>query len=105
MIRDLLTELMLIPGLSGYEDRVAGAIATHLDRLGLDHRSDRLGNLMCTLPGDQDAPSVMVFAHMDQLGFVVRKVEPSGLLRLERVGGVPQQPPESATRARLRHRR
>lgn len=91
MIRDLITELMLIPGLSGYEDRVARAIAGHLDRLGLPHRSDRLGNLVCTLPGDPGLPSVMVFTHMDQLGFVVRKVEANGLIRLERLGGVPER--------------
>ena len=91
MIRDVLTELMLIPGLSGYEGRVAKAIAAHLDRLGLAHRSDRLGNLTCTIPGDPDLPSVMVFTHMDQLGFIVRKVEPSGLIRLERLGGVPER--------------
>jgi putative aminopeptidase len=91
MIRETLTELMLIPGLSGHEDRVARAIAAHLDRMGLPHRSDRLGNLMTTLPGDPALPSVMVFAHMDQLGFVVRKVEPSGLIRLERLGGVPER--------------
>ena len=33
----------------------------------------------------------MVFAHMDQLGFIVRKIEPSGLIRLERQGGVPER--------------
>ena len=33
----------------------------------------------------------MVFAHMDQLGFVVRKVEAIGLIRLERQGGVPER--------------
>jgi putative aminopeptidase len=91
MIRDLLTELMLIPGLSGHEQRVAAAIATHLDRLRLPHRSDRLGNLITTIPGDPALPSVMVFTHMDQLGFVVRKIEPSGLIRLERLGGVPER--------------
>lgn len=91
MIRETLTELMLIPGLSGYEARVARAIAAHLDRLGLPHRSDRLGNLISTIPGDPGLPSVMVFTHMDQLGFIVRKVEPSGLIRLERLGGVPER--------------
>ena len=91
MIGDLLRELMLIPGLAGYEERVARAIAAHLDRLGLAHRSDRLGNLVTTLPGDPALPSVMVFAHMDQLGFIVRKIEPSGLIRLERQGGVPER--------------
>ncbi|MBL9050324.1 MAG: M20/M25/M40 family metallo-hydrolase [Tabrizicola sp.] len=91
MIRETLTELMLIPGLSGHETRVARAIAGHLDRMGLAHRSDRLGNLSCTIPGDPALPSVMVFTHMDQLGFVVRKVEPNGLIRLERLGGVPER--------------
>ncbi|MDP3262840.1 MAG: M20/M25/M40 family metallo-hydrolase [Tabrizicola sp.] len=90
-MRDLLTELMLIPGLSGYEARVARAIATHLDALGLPHTSDRLGNLSCTIPGDPALPPVMIFTHMDQLGFIVRKIEPSGLIRLERLGGVPER--------------
>ena len=91
MMRDLLKELMLIPGLAGYEERVARAIAAHLDAMGLEHHSDRLGNLICTLPGDTALHSVMVFAHMDQMGFVVRKVDASGLIRLERQGGVPER--------------
>jgi putative aminopeptidase len=91
MIRDLLTELMLIPGLSGHETRVAKAIAAHLDQMGLQHRSDRLGNLIATIPGDPKLPAVMVFTHMDQLGFIVRKIEPDGLIRLERLGGVPER--------------
>lgn len=90
-MRDLIAELMLVPGLAGHEGRVAAAIAAHLDRLGIPHRSDRLGNLIATLPGEAAAPSVMVFTHMDQLGFVVRRIEPSGLLRLERLGGVPER--------------
>lgn len=90
-MRDLVTELMLIPGLSGYEERVAGCIAGHLDAMGIAHRSDRLGNLTASFPGDPAAPVVMVFTHMDQLGFIVRKVEDSGLIRLERLGGVPER--------------
>jgi len=90
-VADLTVELMLIPGLAGYEARVATAIKAHLEALGLPHRSDRLGNLSCTIPGDPALPSVMVFTHMDQLGFIVRKIEASGLIRLERLGGVPER--------------
>ncbi len=90
-LRAVLEELMLIPGLAGHEGRVAGAISRHLDAMGIGWRTDRLGNLMATLPGDPARPSVMVFTHMDSLGFIVRKVEPSGLLRLERLGGVPER--------------
>lgn len=90
-MQELLTELMLIPGLSGHEERVAAAIAGHLDRLGIAARTDRLGNLIASIEGDRAGPSILVFTHMDQLGFVVRKVEPDGLIRLERLGGVPER--------------
>ena len=33
----------------------------------------------------------MVFAHTDQLGLVVRRIEPDGFLRVERLGGVPER--------------
>ena len=89
MIRDDLLALMSIPGLSGHEDRVRHAIAARLDGIGIAHRTDRLGNLIATIPGT--GPSVMLFAHMDQLGFVVRRIEADGGIRVERLGGVPER--------------
>jgi putative aminopeptidase FrvX len=90
-LRALLGELMLIPGLSGHEGRIRRRLAAELSALGLPCETDRLGNLIATIEGDRDAPSVMLFAHMDQLGFIVRKIEAGGLVRLERVGGVPER--------------
>jgi len=90
-LRSLTAELMMIPGLSGYEGRVRRRLAAEMKGLGIDSRSDRLGNLIATLPGDAKAPSVMLFAHMDQLGLVVRKIEATGLIRVERLGGVPDK--------------
>ena len=86
-----LTALMRIPGLSGHEDRVRRAIADKLAAIGIETQSDRLGNLIATFPGDPDIPTVMLFTHMDQLGFIVRKVEDDGLIRVERMGGVPER--------------
>lgn len=90
-IRQDLIALMSIPGLSGHEDRVRRHIAASLPKLPHPPRTDRLGNLIVTVPGDSDAPSVMLFAHMDQLGFLVRKIEDDGLIRIERMGGVPER--------------
>jgi putative aminopeptidase len=90
-LRALLCELMLIPGLSGCEDRVRRRIAAELKAIGIPTRSDRLGNLMATIEGDSEAPSVMLFAHMDQLGLIARKIEANGLVRVERLGGVPEK--------------
>lgn len=90
-LRSELGALVAIPGLSGHEDRVRRAIRNRLAEHGIASRSDALGNLMATIEGDPDLPSVMLFTHMDQLGFVVRRIESGGLLRLERVGGVPER--------------
>ncbi|MEO1556823.1 MAG: M42 family metallopeptidase [Pseudomonadota bacterium] len=88
-IRTDLVDLMQVPGLSGHEDRVRRAIRERLDTIGLESETDRLGNLVAHVPGD--GPSVMLFTHMDQLGFIVRRIEEDGLIRLERLGGVPER--------------
>lgn len=90
-IAALLSDLMLIPGLSGHEGRVRRRLRQELDAIGIASRTDRLGNLIATVEGDAGAPSVMLFAHMDQLGFIVRKIEADGRIRVERLGGVPEK--------------
>ncbi len=90
-LRALLIDLMLIPGLSGHEDRVRRRLTSELKALGLNTRTDRLGNLIATSSGDPARPSVMLFTHMDQLGLIVRKIEPNGFIRVERLGGVPER--------------
>ncbi len=49
----LTKHLMLIPGLSGHEERVRWAIAAELAGFGISSRTDRLGNLIATLRGIQ----------------------------------------------------
>lgn len=86
-----LVDLMVIPGLSGYEGRVRKFLKAQLQGFGLATKTDRMGNLIATIAGDEGAPSVMLFTHMDQLGLVVRKIEKNGLVRVERLGGVPER--------------
>lgn len=86
-----LNHLMMIPGLCGHEGRVRRYLVNELKALGFEPWSDRLGNLVGTLQGAQDAPEIMLYAHMDQLGLIVRKIEANGLIRVERVGGVPER--------------
>ena len=85
-------ELCLIPGLSGYEDPVSDHIAAAFAGTRAERHLDALGNLTLTVPGtDPDAPKVMVFAHTDQLGLMVRRIEADGFVRVERLGGVPER--------------
>jgi putative aminopeptidase len=90
-IKSTLIDLMMIPGLSGHEGRVRRYLKQALGNIGLQTRTDRMGNLIATLRGREGAPSVMLFTHMDQLGLVVRKIEKNGLVRVERLGGVPER--------------
>ena len=90
-IKKYLHDLCLISGLSGYEDEVRKYLSSQLDTNKLKNTSDVLGNLICTLPGNDNLPSVMLFAHMDQLGFVIKKIEDNGFIRIERLGGVPEK--------------
>jgi putative aminopeptidase FrvX len=86
-----LRELIHVPGLSGHEDRVRRHVAGILAGMGIESRADALGNLVVTIPGGLDGPSVMLIAHMDQLGFVVRRILHEGFLQVERLGGVPER--------------
>ncbi len=90
-LRSSLESLVYLPGLSGHEEAVCQWIAGELRQSGLSPRTDRLGNLIFTLEGSHEGPSIMVFAHMDQLGFIVRKIRNDGLIRVERLGGVPER--------------
>lgn len=85
-------DLCLIPGLSGYEDPVSEYIAAAFAGTRAERHVDALGNLTLTAPGaDPAAPRVMAFAHTDQMGLVVRRIEADGFVRVERLGGVPDR--------------
>ena len=88
-IRENTLHLMKIPGLAGHEDQVRYFIKEELKKIGLTPFFDKFGNITVTFPGA--GPRVMLFAHMDQLGLIVRKIEDDGFLRFERVGGVPEK--------------
>ena len=83
---ELLISLTEERGVPGYEDRVRErvreAMAPHVDRL----RSDAMGNLVGTVEGDADY-DVVVAAHMDEIGFMVRHVDDEGFLELDPLGG------------------
>lgn len=85
-IAEDLKALMLVPGVSGHEARIRAAIR---ERLSRPTSTDALGNLCATFPGE--GPAVMLFTHMDQLGLIVRKLEENGLVRVHRLGGIPEK--------------
>ena len=84
---DLLRKLSETPGIPGREDLVRERIKDALAGLDLDVRVDAMGNLIAESAGLEGAPKVMVSAHMDEIGFVVRHVGDDGFLRVHNLGG------------------
>ncbi len=86
----LLRRLSEAPGVPGREDLVRDLIEAALAEPGgadVRTRIDPLGNLIVELDGPAEGPLVMVSAHMDEIGFVVRHVDDKGFLRLQNFGG------------------
>jgi putative aminopeptidase FrvX len=84
-----IRELTSLDGPCSREDRIIDYMAARLRRYDDQLTIDRLGNITCRIgPGHAGARKLMIFAHMDEIGLIVRKVEANGFLRFERIGGV-----------------
>ena len=87
-----LAELTSIPALSGMEDRMIAEMVRRFRPLADEVDVDRLGNVTATFGGEsRREPTLLVFAHVDEVGLMVTKVEANGYLRFDRIGGVPEK--------------
>ena len=84
-VRELLEELIRIPGVSGYEDPVRDRIRELVKGYGMVYE-DSVGNLLLDLGGEGE--TVLLAAHMDELGLVVTHIEDNGLIRFRKIGGI-----------------
>ena len=79
----------LMFGPSGAEDEIIRAIVGDLEGLGFRASVDPLGNVVAPIHSAAPGfPTVMITAHSDEVGFVVRKIGTEGFLRVHRVGGI-----------------
>lgn len=88
-VKEVLRELTALHGVSGHEEEVARYIYRFARKYTKDIKVDRSGNITVHVPSEQAAaPCVVVFGHMDEIGMIVRMIEPDGFLRMERIGGI-----------------
>jgi tetrahedral aminopeptidase len=86
-MRDLRA-LSEMPGVPGREEQVRAYLEERVGDLVDSVETDALGNLHALKRSPrQDAPRLMVAAHMDEIGFIVRFVDDSGFVRLQHLGG------------------
>lgn len=88
----LCRELSTIAAPAGNEDRLTTAVVTHLEAAGHNPTVDRLGQVAVRF-GDRAVGKnvVLVTAHLDELGLTIRGIDPDGMLRVHRLGGMPER--------------
>ena len=75
MIRELIYELVQIPGPTGFEGRVAKQLHELLKCYVDEIYIDKIGNLIARKKGTEGRRSLALVAHIDQLSMVVQKVD------------------------------
>lgn len=86
-LKRTLRDLSGLHGVSGFEQAVVRYMRQRFDALADEIETDRYGNVTAVKRGHQPAPLLMISAHMDEIGFIVKGIEPSGFLRFDRIGG------------------
>jgi putative aminopeptidase FrvX len=82
----LLKKLTETPGISGREEQVRAIMVEELRALTDDVSVDRLGNVIAWKRGKSNR-RVMVAAHMDEIGFIVKHIDDKGFIRIQPIGG------------------
>ena len=82
-----ISALTTTPGVSGDEWLVGDAVAGYFREYTSDVWRDTAGNT-CARIGDASKPTLLVMAHMDEIGMIVTAIEDNGMLRVASVAGV-----------------
>ena len=83
---ELLLKLMDISGVSGNEEPVRDLIAKEIEKHADKISTDTLGNLIAVKKGK--LPKVMLAAHMDEVGLMVKEIEENGNIKCAGIGEV-----------------
>ncbi len=88
---DLLKRLTEAHGVPGQEEMIRAIVKKELAKV-CEISVDTMGNMIClkraTRKPAKGAPKkLMLAAHMDEIGFIVRYIDPKGFLRVQPLGG------------------
>ncbi len=84
-IKSLLEKLSNAHGISGREGNVQQIVMDEIRPYVDEVRVDALGNVIATKNGER--PSIMIAAHADEIGLMVKQVDEKGFLRFIHIGG------------------
>ena len=77
-LRATLRELVALHGVSGFEQDVVAYFRKRVTGLAEQVDVDRYGNVTAVKRGRHDRPRLMLSAHLDEIGFIVKGIERRG---------------------------
>ena len=83
----LLKNICETPGAPGFESRVRNLVFKEIENCVDDINIDNMGNVIALKKGKDDTKSVMIAAHMDEIGFIVTHINDKGFLKFHPLGG------------------
>lgn len=86
--KKFLKKILEIPSVTGTEVGVAERVRKRLANVADSIETNVMGSVHATLKGKGNAPSVMIAAHMDEVGLMVTYISEEGFLSVAAVGGV-----------------
>jgi putative aminopeptidase FrvX len=84
----LLQALSNAHGPSGFEGPVRAIMRDEMAGLADRVETDGLGSLIAVLAHDEDAPNIMIAAHLDEVGLLVKRITDDGYLKIQTLGGI-----------------
>lgn len=88
---EFLKEICELVGTSGYEKDVRLFIEEKIKPYATEVYTDKIGNLIAFKKGKKEGKRVVVSAHMDEVGFMVRYITDDGYLKFECIGGIDER--------------
>ena len=82
-----LKELTELSGVSGCEYEVRNYIKNKLEEIGCEYYLDKIGNIIAHNKGRKNK-TIMVAAHMDEVGLIVSHIDSDGFIKFQAVGGI-----------------
>ncbi len=82
---DILEKLSNVHGVSGFEGNVRQVIEEEVRPYVDEIKTDKMGNLIATKRGG--SPTVMLAAHMDEVGLMTKYVDDKGFVHFTKTGG------------------
>ncbi len=75
-------------GVAGREDEVRELLRQMLSPHVDEVKEDKMGNLVGIIRGKSEHPKIMVAAHMDEVGLLVKNITREGFLQFAKIGGI-----------------